>query len=103
MVTTMEFEYFRTMATDWSIVNYYKIPSSLRFTVQWTYGGGWFDRMPATEVKQKATQVAVVRRRSDNSFFDVQVLDEDGVTIRGKHCRGISTYTDICNYFIKKG
>ena len=99
----MNFEHIRTMATDWSIVNYYKIPSSLQFIVQWTYGGGWCDRMPETEVKQKASQVAVTRRRSDNSFFNVQVLDEKGVTIRGKHCRGISKYTDICNYFIEKG
>ena len=99
----MDFECFRTMATDWSIVIYYKIPPSLQFTVQWIYGGGWFDRMPATEVKQRASQVAVVRRRDDNTFFDVQILDEEGVTIRGKHCRGIPQYTAICNYFIKKG
>lgn len=99
----MDFKYVRTMATGWSIVNYYKIPPSLQFTVQWTYGGGWFDRMSATEVKQRASQVVVVRRRDDNTFFDVQILDEEGITIRGKHCRGISTYTDICNYFIEKG
>ena len=99
----MNFEHIRTMATDWSIVHYYKIPPSLQFTVQWTYGGGWFDKMPETEVKQKATQVAVTRRRSDNSFFDVQVLDEEGIIIRGKHCRGVSNYTDICNHFIEKG
>ena len=99
----MNFEHIRTMATDWSIVHYYNIPTNLQFTIRWTYGGGWFDKMKKTEVKQRASQVAVIRRRNDNSLFDVQVLDEDGVTIRGKHCRGISTYTDICNYFIKKG
>lgn len=96
----MTFEHVRTMATDWSIVHYYKIPPSLQFIVQWTYGGSWFDKMPKTEVKQRACEVAVVHRRSDNSIFDVQVLDEEGVTIRGKHCRGISKYSDICNYFI---
>lgn len=99
----MTFEHVRTMATDWSIVRYYKIPPHLQFAVRWTYGGGWFDRTPITEVKQKACQVAVVYRRSDNSIFDVQALDEEGVTIRGKHCKGIDKYSDICNYFIKRG
>lgn len=96
----MNFEHIGTMATDWSIVHYYKIPSNLQFTTRWKYGGGWIDRMPTTEVKQKACQVAVVRRRSDNSVFNVQVLDEEGVTIRGKHCKGIASYINICNYFI---
>lgn len=103
----MKFEHFKTTATDWAVINYYKIPSSLQFTVTWTYsctdGCGLFDIPPVTAVKQKACQVEVVRRRSDYSFFDVQVLDEEGVTIRGKHCKGISKYIDICNYFIKKG
>lgn len=99
----MSFEHIRTIATDWSIIHFYKIPTSLQFTVQWTYGGTWFENMLKTEVKQKACEVAVVYRRSDNSIFDVQILDEEGVTIRGKHCRGVSNYIDICNYFIKKG
>lgn len=99
----MEFKHVRTISTDWSVVDYYKIPTHLQFTVSWTYGGGLFDRTPVMEVKQKACQVKVVRRRSDNSFFDVQILDEEGATIRGKHCRGISKYINICNYFIKKG
>lgn len=105
----VKFEHFKTTATDWAVINYYKIPLSLQFTVVWKHDdklphdSGWFVRPPVIEVKQKACQVKVVRRRSDNSFFDVQVLDEEGVTIRGKHCKGISKYIDICNYFIKKG
>ena len=97
----MQFEHVRTMATYWSVIDYYKIPSYLKFTVKWIYGGGWFDRTPEMEVKQTAYQVAVVRRRSDGSFFDCQILDEEGVTIRGKHCRGIQNYLTICNYFMK--
>lgn len=96
----VNFEHFRTMVTDWSIVHYYKIPKNLQFVSTWEFGGGWIDRVPKTEVKQKACQVAVVHRRSDNSVFDVQILDEDGVTIRGKHCRGIVSYTNICKYFM---
>lgn len=97
----MTFEYVRTMATDWLIVHYYKIPSHLQFTVRWKYGGGWADRTPETEVKQTACQVAVVYRINDGSFFDCQILDEEGVVIRGKHCRGVQNYLSICNYFMK--
>lgn len=105
----VKFEHFKTIATDWAVIDYYKIPPSLQFTVtwthddKWTHDSGWFVRPPVTEVKQKACQVKVVHRRSDHSFFDVQVLDEEGVTIRGKHCKEMSKYIDIFNYFMKKG
>ena len=42
----MNFKHIKTTATDWSIINYYEIPSDMRFTTHWTYGGGWIDRVP---------------------------------------------------------
>jgi len=91
----MTYTNIRTTATDWSIVNYYKIPDELRFTVTWEYGGAWIDTVPRTQVKQTACYAKVVRRRSDGSFFDFEVLDEEWVTIRGKHCKGIRNYIKI--------
>ena len=98
----MNFKHIKTTATDWSIINCYEIPSDMRFTTHWTYGGGWIDRAPKTDVTQKARYVSVTHRRSDNSVFDCQVLDEDGVTIRGKHCRGNDSYLKICGHFMRQ-
>ena len=91
----MDFKHVKTMATDWSIVNYYEIPKQLRFTAIWWYGGGWIDSVPRTEVKQTAQYVSVVRRRCDGSFFTFDVLDEEWVTIRGKHCKGIPVFANL--------
>ena len=100
----MHFELTSMTVTDWAVIRYYNIPTHLQFTVEWEYKSGfWFEATPITKVKQKAKQVKVVHRRSDNTFFDVQVLDENGVTIRGKHCRGVPQYINICNYFNQKG
>ena len=96
----MNFEHFKTISTEWSIIDYYKIPSQLQFSVTWVYGGGWIDTVKETQVTQNARSVSVTRRKSDNTVFDCQVLDEEGITIRGKHCRNIKQYTNICNYFI---
>ena len=93
----MDYKHIKTVATGWSICNYYEIPENKRFTATWSYGGGWLDKIPKTEVKQTAKYVVVVKRRSDLSFFDFQVLDEDFVTIRGKHCKDISKYLEIYN------
>lgn len=89
-----------TIGTDWCIVDYYIIPESLRFTVTWEYGGGWADHVPKTTVKQTAYYVKIVRRRSDLSFFDFQILEKDFTTIRGKHCRGIRGYKNIYKDFV---
>lgn len=100
----MHFELTSMTVTDWAVIRYYNIPPHLQFTVEWTYKDGfWFEPTLTTKVKQTAKQVKVVHRRSDGSLFDIQVLDEEGVTIRGKHCRGVSQYINICNYFIQKG
>lgn len=91
----MDFKHVKTMATDWSIVNYYEIPKQLRFTATWWYGGGWIDNIPRTEIKQTAHYVAIVRRRCDGSFLNFDILDEEWVTIRGEHCKGIPKYLEI--------
>ena len=96
----MGYIHIKTIATDWSICNYYEIPAQLRFSTSWEYGGGWIDNIPKTEVKQTAHYVKVTRRRNDHSFFSFDVLDQDWTTIRGKHCKGIPNYIKIYNDFV---
>ena len=91
----MDFKHIKTVATDWSIINYYEIPKELRFTAAWYYGGGWIDNVPKTEVKQTAHYASITRRRCDGSFSSFNVLDEEWVTIRGKHCKEIPNYLKI--------
>lgn len=93
----MKYNHIKTVATDWAICDYYEIPNPLRFIATWVYGGGWLDNVPKTEVKQTACYAKVTRRRSDNSYFSFDVLDEEWATIRGKHCRGVSNYLKIYN------
>ena len=91
----MNYINIRTTATDWAIINYYKIPDDMKFTVTWKYGGDWIDRTPQTQVTQTACYAKVVYRRKDHTFFDFDILDEDWATIRGKHCKGIRNYIQI--------
>ena len=89
-------EFWKSWTTGWSVVRIYRIPENLRFTVSWTYETGWpFDYQLHT-VKQRATYARVVLH-NDGSFFSFDVLDEDEVTIRGKHCRGVDKYIEIYN------
>ena len=90
----MKYQLLNTVATNFAICDYYKIPC---FEVKWNYGGGYFDTMPKTEVVQKACQAVVKKRRSDGSFFDFAIIDEEGCTIRGKHCKDIPQYLEIYN------
>lgn len=96
----MKYTHIKTVATDWSICHYYEIPSELQFTTTWSYGGGWIDKIPKTEVKQTACYAKITMRRSDGSFFSFDVLDENWTTIRGKHCKGISNYLKIYNELV---
>ena len=104
----MSYEYIKTVATDWSISNYYKLSDNRKFSVKWDYSEDKydFDHTPyryAKETKtvtQTACYVVVTTRRNDGSFFTFDVLDEDMVTIRGKHCKGNSMYMQIYNELV---
>ena len=93
----MGYVHIKTVATDWAICNYYEIPKELKFTVSWSYGGGWIDKIPKTDVKQVACYVKITRRRSDGTYFSFDILDKEWTTIRGKHCKGILDYLRIYN------
>lgn len=93
----MKYIHIKTIATDLVICNYYMIPSELQFTATWSYGGGWIDQTPKTEVKQTACYAKVTRRRNDGSYFSFDILDENWVTIRGKHCKATPNYLQIYN------
>lgn len=91
------YEHIKTIATDWSLIDYFKLPKELQFTVTARYVLGWPYNFYTEEVKQKACYVKIVRRRDDKSFFDFDVLDNEFTTIRGKFCKGISQYLKIYN------
>ena len=93
----MKYTHIKTIATDWAVCDYYEIPSQLQFTATWTYGGGWIDNVPKTEVKQTACYAKVTRRRSNGSYFCFDILDKEWVTMRGKHCKGSPNYLRIYN------
>jgi hypothetical protein len=96
----MKYTHIKTIATDWCVCHYYEIPSELKFTATWQYGGGWIDKIPKTKVKQTACYVKITLRRSDKSFFSFDILDKEWTTIRGKNCKGIPNYLKIYNDLI---
>lgn len=99
----MNYELIRTIATDWSIIRYYKLPDDRKFTVNWSYSEEKYDfnTTPFTchkniiHVTQTAYYAVVVTYRQTGTFFTFDVLDEDMVTIRGKHCKGSLMYNQI--------
>lgn len=101
----MHYEHIGSMATDWSVVNYYKLPENRKFKVEWSYieekynfhATPFICNRIQVVVKQTACYAVVTTRRSDGTFFNFDVLDEDMVTIRGKHCKGNAIYLQIYN------
>lgn len=99
----MNYELIKTIATDWSIIRYYKLPDDRKFTVKWSYSEEKCDFnvspylyfINTVHVTQTACYVVVVTYRKTGTFFTFDVLDEDMVTIRGKHCKGNLMYTQI--------
>lgn len=84
------YEFIKMTSTNWSIIKYYKIPEKLRFEVTNKYSYWKLDGdsnhliTEHGELSQKATYVSIIIRKSDNSLFDVHVLDKDFCEIRGK-------------------
>ena len=105
----MKYEHFKTVATDWSINRYYRLPDCRKFSVEWEYTKVKYDfnhlpyiyKKETTVVTQKAYYAVVTFRRIDNSFFNFDILDEEMVAIRGKHCKGIPMYIKIYNELVK--
>lgn len=104
----MNYEHIKTVATDWSVSNYYKLPNNRKFTVGWNYSVDNYDfnhtphhyAKETKTVMQNACYAVVTTRRDDGSFFTFDVLDENMVTIRGKHCKGNSMYMQIYNELV---
>lgn len=84
------YEFIKMTSTDWSIIKYYKIPEKLRFEVTNKYSYWKLDDnsnhliTENGELSQKATYVSLTIRKSDKTLFDIHILDENFVEIRGK-------------------
>lgn len=105
----MKYEHIHSIATDWCLQRYYKLPHDMQFSVEWQYSEDKYDfnykpfryKRETTTVNQKACYAVVTIHRSDGSFFNFQLLDEDMVTIRGKHCKGNAIYMQIYNELVR--
>lgn len=82
-------DFVKEISTNWSIINYFKIPENMRFMVTNEVSFYKLDEnnhltTVRQQYAQKATYVSLTKRKSDKSLFNIQILDEDFTTIRGK-------------------
>lgn len=98
-------ELVKSISTDWSVIDYFKIPFAYSFECEWeytvqSYAGNRLYKYPETrKVTQKAAYVSVTRLKSDNSIHEIKVCDEDKVEICRKNLHGenLIKYETIIN------
>jgi hypothetical protein len=97
LLSNTECELVSSFSTDWSFVQYFKLPDKYRFVCRWTYtvdsyAGNRLYKYPETrEVVQNATYISVTTLKNDGSLHEIKICDEDKVEILKRNITDTNT------------